>query len=94
MFLNSLDRDFIVNFEFLDAENGLKYNLEMTVPSGTVIKPIKVETIAFIEKPELQIFKNATQLVYKIKLLSSDKNIKSGSNGVLELQSDVTDFYD
>lgn len=93
-FKNSLERDFKIDFEFLNDLDELKFKLQIPVSSGTTEKPMTVETSVVIESPELTSFKEATKLVCKIILLPSDKPLVPQSEGSLNLQSDATYFFD
>ncbi len=93
-FKNSLNKDFRVDFEFLNDRNELKFALQIPISAGSKEKPISVKTSVVIETPELSTFKEATKLVYKITLLTNDEFLLSESEGELELHSDATYFFD
>ncbi|MCB0446211.1 MAG: hypothetical protein KDD03_01610 [Gelidibacter sp.] len=93
-FINSIDRQFVVDFEFLNDNDELKYNIQMPVPSGTVNSPILSETTVTIEEPELTSFKEATKLVYKITLPPTTTPLTSNTAGQLELQSKATLYFE
>ncbi len=93
-FKNTLDRAFRIDFEFLNERNEIKFELQIPVSSGTKEKPARVETSVVIEIPELNSFKEATKVVYRITLLSSDTELTQKSDGSLELRSAATYFFD
>jgi hypothetical protein len=91
---NSLNNDFRIDFEFLNEKDELKFSLQIPISAGSKEKPTTVETSVLIEAPELQIFSESTKLVYKITLLSNDKPLMPETEGLLELHSDATYFFD
>lgn len=93
-FKNSLNRDFRVDFEFLNNRDELKFELQIPISAATIEKPTVVETSVIIESSELTSFKKATKLVYKITLLPSDESLSRESEGSLDLQSNASYFFD
>ncbi|MGJ8592275.1 MAG: hypothetical protein ACSHXF_06990 [Aquaticitalea sp.] len=93
-FENSMDQDFIMEFEFLDDGNEVKYKVHIPIASGYRDKPSMVETNIAIAIPELSTFLEATKFVYKINLSKSDKTFSMDDTGKLHLQSDATYFLE
>ena len=93
-FKNSLNRDFRIEFEFLNDRNEVKFELQIPISAGTKEKPVIVETSVIIESSELTSFKESTKLVYKITLLHSDQPLSRESEGALELHSNATYLFD
>lgn len=93
-FINTIDRDFRVDFEFLNDDHVLIHNVHVPVSSGTIDAPMAVEATVTIKEPELITFKKASNLVYKITLPPSKKPIKTDTKGKISLQSSATYFFD
>ena len=93
-FINSLNANFKVDFEFLNDDNDLKYTVQVPISSGSIEKPISVETIVTIKEPELKIFKEATKLVYRISGLQNSKPFTPETKGTIELQSKASFLLD
>lgn len=93
-FINSLDRAFKVDFEFLDEVNVLKHSFQIPVSSGSMETPMTVEANVIIKEPELTTFKEATKLVYKITLPSSKTPLTSRVQGKISLLSKATHFFE
>lgn len=93
-FTNSIQRDFLVDFEFLNDTNELRYHVQVLVHSGVVTNPILSETTVLIDEPEITTFKEATKLVYKISLPPSTSPIGPNSQGQLDLQSKATLYFE
>ncbi len=91
--INSLDRAFKVDFEFLNEANDIKHSLQVPVSSGSIDTPITVEANVIIKEPELTTFKEATKLVYKITLPSSDTALTADTQGKISLISKATHFF-
>ena len=92
-FINTIELDYTVDFEFLDDLNNLKYKVHVPISAGSVDDAVTVETIAFIEEPEILNFKSATKLVYKITLQETMNSLSSTAEGKLSLLSKATYFY-
>lgn len=92
--INTLDTHFKIDFEFLNQVDEVKYTVQVPISAGAADAPIKVETMVFIEEPEIEIFKVATKLVYKITLPQSEKPIALDANGFIALQSKKMLFFD
>lgn len=93
-FLNSFNQDFKVDFEFLDITDNVKYEVHFPISPGTFDEPTQVQTGVFIEEPEIESFKKASKLVYKITLPDGDRSFTSSSEGTIELQSKAIYFFD
>ncbi len=93
-FINSLDRTFKVDFEFLDDLNVLKHSFQIPVSSGSLETPTAVEANVIIKEPELMTFKEATKLVYKITLPSSKTSLTTDTQGKISLLSKATHFFE
>lgn len=93
-FINTLDRDFKVDFEFLNDEDVLVHNVQVPVSAGSMDAPIEVEATVTIKEPELIAFKEASKLVYKITLPASKKQLNFDTKGKMSLQSKATFFFD
>lgn len=89
---NSLERDFQIDFEFLNDENEIRYQIEINVAAGNQSDPVTNEVNVLIEEPEISTFKEATKVVYKIILPITNSPLTSSSEGEIELQSKAT-FY-
>lgn len=92
--INSLETEFMVEFEFLNELDRLTYSVQVPVYSATLETPIKVETIVFIKEPEITLFKEATKLVYKIRLPKNELPVDSNDIGNLILVSGTTLFFE
>lgn len=93
-FINTLDMDFKVDFEFLNAVGEVEYSVHVPIAAGTSHSPIKVETMVFIEEPEIEIFKDATKVVYKITLPPSEKPVALEAKGNVILYSKSILFFE
>ncbi|MEO6347836.1 MAG: hypothetical protein ABIO60_07990, partial [Aquaticitalea sp.] len=93
-FINSFDADFKVDFEFLNDANELKYLVHVPVTSGSIEKPMSVETIVTIKEPEIKIFKETTKLVYKISPIVSLNPFSPDTNGSISLQSNASFLFE
>lgn len=93
-FINSLDAGFKIDFEFLNDANESKYAVHVPVSSGSIEKPVSVETIVTIKEPELKIFKEATKLVYRISVLPDSKPFSPDTEGDIALQSKAYFSFD
>ncbi|MEZ4803813.1 MAG: hypothetical protein R2797_13650 [Gelidibacter sp.] len=93
-FKNSLEQNFTTDFEFLNDANELKFKVHVPVSAGTKEAPMRVETNVLIEEPETTSFMEATKVVYKTTPITTDKQRTPENKGTLELQSDVTYFFE
>ncbi len=93
-FTNTLDTNFKIDFEFLNQEDELIYTVQVPISAGSTDAPIKVETIVFIEAPEIEILKVATKLVCKITLSQNEKPVALDANGFIALRSKKILFFE
>jgi len=97
-FTNSLNRDFIVYFEFVTDNNELRYLAQVDVPAGQTESPIIAQSSFLIEEPELSSFKEATKLIYKITLpataTATANPINPSTLGALKLESKATFYFE
>lgn len=84
---NSIDRNFNINFEFLNASDEVKYMIKVPVSAGSAEKPVTVGINAAIEGAELKEFKEVTKLVYKISLSEDTTPVPSDTSGSIEVSS-------
>ncbi|MCK8480047.1 hypothetical protein [Psychroserpens algicola] len=93
-FTNSLDRNFNIDFEFVNDANELQYLAQVQVPSGQIDNPVFVEANFLIEEPELSTFEDATTLIYKITLPPTTAPIEAETQGILKLESRATFYFE
>jgi len=93
-FTNSLERAFLVDFEYLNNQDELRYFLQIEIPQGSPSNPVTVETNVLIEEPNLSIFEEAIKLVYKITLPPASNPLESTDQGELKLQSKSTFYFE
>lgn len=93
-FINTLDRDFKVDFEFLNAEHKVIHNVHVPISAGTIDTPRAVEATVIIKEPELINFKEASKLIYKITLPPTEKPLNTDTDGKISLLSKATHLYD
>lgn len=93
-FINSLESASKVDFLFLDDTNELKYTVHVPISSGSLEKPVSVETIVTIKEPELKIFKEATKMVYHISLVPNSEPLSPETQGKIALQSKASFLFE
>lgn len=91
---NGLDRNFSIEFEFVNDENEQRYLAQIEVPSGQPNNPVFVESNFLIEEPELSIFEEATKLIYRITLPPNANPIDATTLGSLKLESKATFYFE
>lgn len=91
---NSLNRDVMIDFEFLTETNDLIYTLQIPVSAGTIQTSKIVETNISIQEPELNSFKTSTKLVVKSRLILNSKEVLSESEGLLSVKAAATYSFD
>jgi|GEM_PF-4005653 len=94
LFKNSLNKDFNVQFEFLNESDKLQFSFHTPVSAGSELNPSKVETSVVIEIPELATFKEATKMVYKVVLQPMEEEALTENEGSFELYSTTTRYFD
>ena len=85
-FTNSLDRNFSVDFEFVNDNDEQRYLAQVQVTPGQTNNPISVDANFLIEEPELSTFEEATKLIYRITLPPSTNPIDPNALGRLKLE--------
>jgi len=93
-FTNSLDRNFSIDFEFVNDNDEQRYLAQIQVTPGQTNNPIIVEANFLIEEPELSTFEEATKLIYRITLPPSTNPIDPNALGRLKLESKATFYFE
>ena len=93
-FTNSLDREFDVDFIFVNDLDEQRYLAQINVPSGQPDAPIMTTSNFLIEEPELSTFEEATKLIYRITLPVSTNPIDATTLGNLKLESKATFYFE
>ena len=87
---NSIQREFQLDFEFLNRGNNVVYTSQMTVFSGTIENPTVVEFIDTVEGQDLLNLTKAQRLAVSVAIASSNQNL----SGNINLQSIATYFIE
>jgi hypothetical protein len=87
---NSIQREFQLDFEFLNRGNNVVYTSQMTVFSGTIENPTVVEFIDTVEGQDLLNLTKAERLAVSVAIASSNQNL----SGNINLQSIATYFIE
>ncbi|MCD2260493.1 hypothetical protein [Psychroserpens luteolus] len=93
-FTNSLDRNFNVDFIFVNDNDEQRYLAQVEVLPGLPDTPIFVESNFLIEEPELSTFEEATKLIYRITLPPNTNPIDISVLGQLKLESKATFYFE
>src|SRR5690606_25556363 len=93
-FLNALASDCEVAFDFLNAANEVQYSVHVPVSAGYPEEPTLVETIAFIEAPEIVGFRTVSKFAYRITAQPDKESAVPASQGSIILQAKATFFFD
>ncbi|WP_460218254.1 hypothetical protein [Psychroserpens sp. MEBiC05023] len=93
-FTNSIDRNFNIDLEFVNDNDEQRYLAQIEVSPGQPNTPIMVESNFLIEQPELDVFEEATKLIYKITLPPSNNPITNTTQGSLKLESKATFYFE
>lgn len=81
---NTIRRDFIITFAFLDANNQITHNTTINAPAYAVLKHVD-----FFENQTLDLLKNSVKLEIKIAIQPGNP-ITNNSEGHLKLRSGAT----
>lgn len=87
---NSLNRDIMIDFEFLNDSYELIYTLQIPISAGTIQTSKIVETNINIQEPELNLFKTSTKLVVKSRLILNNEQVLTESEGQLSVKAAAT----
>ncbi|MEM5565319.1 hypothetical protein WNY78_09395 [Psychroserpens sp. AS72] len=93
-FTNSLNRDFSIDFVFVNDSNEQRYSAHVDVQAGQPNIPIQVTSNFLIEEPDLSIYEEATTLIYRITLPPTSNPIEASNLGVLKLESKATFYFE
>jgi len=89
-FTNSISRDFLIDFQFLNEANDTTYTTQALVSQGSIVSPVLSEHFDTLEgDPLLQLFE-ASKLVLHVTISSSDENVV----GNLNMQSKTTYYLE
>lgn len=86
---NTINRSFILRFDFFDNENQLQHTFSFTIPASSTGTPVVIEHIETFESTTLDALLNTTQLeLTAILVPSTDGSIlNENSTGRVEVQS-------
>lgn len=89
-FTNSISRDFLIDFQFMDDTNVTTHTTQVFVDQGTLNSPILTEHYDIVEGNLLTQLIETTKLVVTVTISSSDENI----SGNLNMQSKTTYYLE
>jgi hypothetical protein len=89
-FTNSVERSFLVDFQFLSTENDTTYTAQTQVAQGIVSNPIITEFTENVEGESIEDLTMASKVVVSVTIPSSNANL----TGNLNLQSKTTYYLE
>lgn len=89
-FTNSIPREFLAEFDFLNGNNETQYSIATDVASGSVADPVITNFFERVEGDAITRLTNATKVVVSVTIPSSDINLE----GTLNLKSKTTYFLE
>jgi len=89
-FTNSIPREFVVDFQFLNEQNEETYTMGTTVNQGTEQAPVLTEFIQNVEGEEILQLTQADKVVVSVTLPLSDTSLQ----GTLNLKSKTTYYLE
>lgn len=87
---NNIQREFQLDFEFLNRGNNVVYTSQIIVVSGTIENPTVIEYIDTVEGQDLSNLTKAERLAVSVAIESSNQNL----NGNINLQSIATYYIE
>jgi hypothetical protein len=87
---NSIQREFQVDFEFLDDQNQVTSTIQIPVAQGTVSNPVITEYTENFEGQELINLTGAGKVAVSVTIASSNANL----DGSIKLQSKTTYYLE
>jgi hypothetical protein len=93
-FTNSINRDFNIDFIFVNDNNEPRYVAQVDVLAGQPDSPSSIISNFLIEEPELSLFEESTKLIYKITLPPTTSPIDTSQLGFLKLESKSTFYFE
>ena len=93
-FANSLDRNFNIDFVFVNDNDEQRYIAQIEVLAGQPNSPTLIESNFLVEEPELSLFEESTKLIYRITLPSTTNPIETSDLGILKLESKATFYFE
>ena len=89
-FTNSIPRNFIAEFDFVNDLNEITYQTQTNVEQGTLDTPIVTEFTEIVEGDAILQLTQANKVIVKVTIPSSDETIE----GSLNLQSKATYYVE
>ncbi|PKA83456.1 hypothetical protein ATE92_1611 [Ulvibacter sp. MAR_2010_11] len=89
-FTNSISRDFLVDFQFLNEGNDTTYTTQTAVNQGTIESPVITEFVENVEGDEILQLTQASKVVVSVTIPSSNETLE----GALNLQSKTTYYLE
>lgn len=89
-FTNSISRDFLIDFQFLNDVNDTTYTTQALVSEGSMVSPVISEHFDTLEGDQLLQLFEASKLVLNVTISSSDETVV----GNLNMQSKTTYYLE
>lgn len=89
-FTNSIPKDFLIDFQFLDDANIITHTTQVSVTQGSINSPSLTEHFDIVEGIQLTQLLESTKLALIVAISSSDENIV----GNLNMQSKTTYYLE
>lgn len=86
IFTNSIQRDFVADFQFLSEQNDTTYVAQTSISQGTVANPVITEFTENVEGDAIADLTMASKVVVSVTIPSSNANL----TGSLNLKSKTT----
>lgn len=93
-FTNSLNRDFNIDFIFVNDNDEQRYIAQVEVLAGEPETPTFLESNFLIEEPDLSLYEEATKLIYRITLPPTNNPLDVSNLGMLKLESKATFYFE
>jgi hypothetical protein len=87
---NSIQREFLVNFEFLNQLDSLVYASPILVAPGALESPVIIELLDTVEGQDLENLTEAERVAVSVTIASSDNSL----DGNINLRSIVTYYLE